>query len=146
MAAVIIRKVDVNRIGKELIKEVYDFLHDEYIISEFEDMKILQEKFLKDVVYKRFSHYNKEKTTTYSGGNFSSSTFRYKNFDESKFDEELKGSTEQIKDGTMDIHVIYDVLKKLDLDFEINEDLYFKKKSFLDIYSVFETGYIYLEE
>ena len=61
MAAVIIRKVDVKRIGKELIKEVYDFLHDEFIISEFEDMKILQEKFLKDIVYKRLRNYNYKK-------------------------------------------------------------------------------------
>ena len=33
MAAVIVRKKDVERLGKELLKEVYDFLHDEYICS-----------------------------------------------------------------------------------------------------------------
>ena len=29
MVAVIIRKKEVERLGKELLKEVYDFLHDE---------------------------------------------------------------------------------------------------------------------
>ena len=38
MAAVIIRKKDVERLGKEVIKELYDFLHDEYIIT-FPEMK-----------------------------------------------------------------------------------------------------------
>ena len=41
MAAVIIRKKDVERLGKE----VYDFLHDDYILTNFEEMKIEQEKF-----------------------------------------------------------------------------------------------------
>ena len=39
MAAVIIRKKDVERLGKKLVKEVYEFLHDEYILSTFEEMK-----------------------------------------------------------------------------------------------------------
>ena len=39
MAAVIIRKKEVERLGKELLKDVYDFLHDEYILSTFEEMK-----------------------------------------------------------------------------------------------------------
>ena len=32
------------------------------------------------------------------------------------------------------------------LDSEVNEDLYFKNKAFLDIYRVFENGYSYLED
>ena len=45
MAAVIIRKKDVERLGKELVKEVFEFLHDEYILSNFEEMKEEQKKF-----------------------------------------------------------------------------------------------------
>ena len=141
MAAVIIRKVDVERLGKELIKEVYEFLHDEYITSRFPEMKLLQNKFLKDVVYKSFRHYNVTKITTNT-----SLELKYKEFDDSKFEEELKCVIEQIKDGTMDIDVIFNVLLDLDLDMEIEEDLFFKQKSFLDIYRVFKNGYSYLEE
>ena len=45
MAAVIIRKSDVERLGKDLIKEVDYFLHDEYIINSFPEMKLDQKKF-----------------------------------------------------------------------------------------------------
>ena len=43
--SVTIRKSDVERLGKELIKEVDNFLHDEYIITTFPEMKLDQEKF-----------------------------------------------------------------------------------------------------
>ena len=49
MAAVIITQKDVNRLAKELLKEIFDFLHDEYIITNFEEMKKEQEKFLKNL-------------------------------------------------------------------------------------------------
>ena len=42
MAAVIIRQKDAKRLGKELINEMFDFLHDEYILTEFEYMKEVQ--------------------------------------------------------------------------------------------------------
>ena len=43
--SVTIRKSDVERLGKELIKEVDYFLHDEYIINTFPEMKLDQKKF-----------------------------------------------------------------------------------------------------
>ena len=42
---VTIRKSDVERLGKDLIKEVDYFLHDEYIINTFPEMKLDQKKF-----------------------------------------------------------------------------------------------------
>ena len=42
---VTIKKSDVERLGKELIKEVNNFLHDEYIINTFPEMKLDQKKF-----------------------------------------------------------------------------------------------------
>ena len=49
MAAVVIRKKDVNRIGKGLLKEMFEFLHDEYILTEFKEMKEVQKEFLKNL-------------------------------------------------------------------------------------------------
>ena len=43
--SVTIRKSDVERLGKELMKEVNDFLHSEYIINTFPEMKLDQKKF-----------------------------------------------------------------------------------------------------
>ena len=47
MAAVIIRKRDVERLGKELLEEMFDFLHDEYILDNFQEMKKEQKKISK---------------------------------------------------------------------------------------------------
>ena len=50
MAAVIIRQKDLERLGKELLKEMFYFLHDEYILTKFKQMKAEQEKFLEKLV------------------------------------------------------------------------------------------------
>ena len=47
--SVTIRKSDVKRLGKELMKEVDNFLHDEYIITTFPEMILDQKQFDKSV-------------------------------------------------------------------------------------------------
>ena len=42
--SVTIRKSDLERLGKDLMKEIDNFLHDEYILT-FPEMKLDQEKF-----------------------------------------------------------------------------------------------------
>ena len=141
MAAVIIRSKDVKRLAKELVKEVFDFLHDEYILTTFPEMEVVKEKFLRDLVLKKFRYFN---VTKISKPN--EIEFKYEKFDESKFDKELKRVKEEIKNGTLNTEVIFNTLLNLNLEMEINEDLFFKHKSFLDIYKVFKTGYTYLED
>ena len=141
MAAVIIRSKDVKRLAEELVKEIFDFLHDEYILTTFPDMKVVKEKFLRNLVLKNFRYFN---VTEIKKPN--SFELKYEKFDENKFEDELKYVKEQIKKGTLNTHVLFKTLLDLNLDMEIDEDLYFKHKSFLDIYKVFETGYTYLED
>ena len=50
-----------------------------------------------------------------------------------------------MKDDGIDTEGIYHTLNKLKLDMEIDEDLYYKTKAFLDIFRVFESAYTYLE-
>ena len=50
MAAVIIKQKDVKRLGKELLNEMFNFLHDEYILTEFEEMKEVQKEFLEHLM------------------------------------------------------------------------------------------------
>ena len=57
MAAVIIRKKDLESLGKKLIKEVYKFLHDEYILS-FKEMKVEKENLEKNLVILKFESVN----------------------------------------------------------------------------------------
>ena len=50
MKELLIRKSDIENLGKKVMKEVYEFLHDDYILT-FEEMKIEQdniEKYLVD--------------------------------------------------------------------------------------------------
>ena len=51
-----------------------------------------------------------------------------------------------MKDGDIDTEGIFKVMDEIELDMEIDEDLYLKKKSFLDIFKVFKSGYTYLED
>ena len=137
MAAVIIRKKDVKRLGKELLNEMFKFLHDEYILTEYEDMKEVQKEFLKKIMlnnvndlHKNFDITDKtrEKLNEYVNNKSSIEDFKIK----------------FLKDCVNDTEVIYNILNSLKFDMEINEDLYYKTKAFLDIFRVFESGYIYL--
>ena len=141
MAAVIIRKKDVERLGKELVKEVYQFLHDEYILSTFEEMKEEKKNFLRGLVLNKFESVNY--TTTQRGNTWS---IKYEEFDKSKFDDELKCVKEQIKNGSLDINLIFKTLNSLNLDMKIDEDLYFKTHAFINIFKVFDSNYSYLED
>ena len=141
MAAVIIRKKDVERLGKKLVKEIYEFLHDEYILNNFIEMKLVQKKFLENLVTNYFRTFNN--TVTQKGNSWS---IKYEEFDESKYEKELKCLKDEIENGSLSTFVIFKTLNNLDLDMEIDEDLYFKTKAFLDIFRVFEIGYSYLED
>ena len=101
---VTIRKSDVEKLGKELMKEIDNFLHDEYILT-FPEMKLDQEKFDES-----------------------------KNIFKDKFESESLSTIE-----------IYDILTGINLDDEIDGDLYFKKEAYLHLFQVLFVDYTYLE-
>ena len=141
MAAVIIRKKDVERLAKDLVKEVYDFLHDEYILTTFPEMEVVKEKFLRDLVHRKFRYFNFTKVNKSH-----SFHLKYDTLDENDFEKELEIVKEEIQNRKLNTHVIFETLLDLNLDMEIDGDLFFKHLSFLDIYKVFENGYTYLED
>ena len=109
MAAVVIRKKDLDLLAKELLNEMFDFLHDEYILTKFKQMQIEQKRFLKKLELNNIS----------------------------------------IEDGrvsTNDLEAIFKVVRYINLDREIDEDLFYKAKAFLDIFRVFEVSYTYLDD
>ena len=139
MAAVILRQKDVERLGKELLKEVYEFLHDEYILNNFSEMKLEKQKFLKNLVHFKFRRGNytlKQEEKSWK--------VEYENFDESKYKEELKSIINEIKNKSLDIQLVFTVLNNLNLDEEIDGDLFFKKDAFINIFKVFDMNYSYL--
>ena len=141
MAAVIIRKKDVDRLAKELLKEVFDFLHNEYILTNFEEMKEVQKNFLRNLVLNNFRYLKSSNSS--KRGNFK---IIFEPFDENKFEDELNNVKDKIKNGTISNYVIYQTLNDLDLNMEIDDDLCYKKDAFLNIFRVFEGDYTHLED
>ena len=134
MAAVIIRKKDLDRLGKELLKEMYDFLHDEYILTEFEEMEFVKEKFLHNLIKNHINTLYRE---------FEITDEKRKALLENFISKKMELKENAMKDGGIDTKGIYDTLLRISKIKD--EDLYFKTTAFLDIYRVFEIGYKYLE-
>ena len=140
MAAVIIRKKDVERLGKEVLKEVYEFLHDDYIVNTFEEMKEDQKKFLKYLVLIGFRDNKSLKTKV------ENDKLVFEIIDENKFEEDVKSLKSRVENGSLNTEEIYDILVDIKLDDEIDGDLFYKKEAFLDIFRVFNVSYMELED
>ena len=135
MEDLVIRKKDIEKLGRKLMKEVYKFLHDEYILT-FEEMKVQKDKIKKHLFYLKKLMFDE---------------IKYKNYeeiieDEIKYKKYLKEIEDKIEDESLDIDLIFEVLDRIELEFEIDEDLYDKKKAFLYIYLVFKIYYEYLKD
>ena len=143
MADLVIRKKDIENFGRKLMKEVYKFLHDDYILS-FEEMKVEKERLEKNLVKEYLYMYYKISMFNFDKDKYDKYTNELN--DESKYKSSLKKIVSKIEDESLDIKIIYEVLDSLNLEFEINEDLFDKKKAFIYIYSVYYFYDYYLKE
>ena len=136
MASVIILRKDVERLGKKTLKDVYNFLHDNYIVTDFKKMKKEQEKLvhrllLKEVkINKKFKNY-----------------FDLDEESKKEMEEEIKKITEvDVNNGRYFIDDIYHFLVDIEILEELNDDVMFELESFLEIYRVFTYNHSYLED
>ena len=129
----LLKKKDIEKIGKDLLKEVHEMLNNDYFKETFpEEINKKSEIFYSYLIERVFGNCtNIIKSDTYN---------------ETTPEEELEFVIKMIKNGRFDIKVIYETLRLIDLDVEIEENLYFKNNSFLNLYSVFYNDYIYLED
>ena len=114
MAAVIIRRKDILRLGKELLEEIFDFLYNEFFLSKFEELKVLQKIFMDNL--------------------------------KSNYISIEDGKVGELKYLNNDIESIYNVVRCINFNMELDEDLYYKKMAYKDIFRVFETSHIYLDD
>ena len=129
----VIKKKDIIKLGKDLIKEVYEFLNNKYFKETFpEEMSKTSNTFNNYLVQRVFGNRDRIIESDIYG--------------ESTYEEDLESVIKMIKDERLDIEIVYETLKNLDLDMEIHEDLYFKNRVFLNLYSVFDIDYTYLED
>ena len=152
MTDLVIRKSDIEIIGRKLMKEVYKFLHDDYMLT-FDEMKVEQKKLKEYLVNYYLSKIYEEKCERFIKKMENKSIYdknlkdivdeieydRYlkEKENKSKHDKYLKEIVAKIEDESLDINIIFDVLNMIDLDFEIDEDLFNKRKAFKYFYSVY---------
>ena len=117
MADLIIRKKDIENLGRKLMKEVYKFLHDEYILT-FEEMKVEKDKLKKYLIKFYLKMYDESKYK-------SDYESKYESYYKSKYENYLKEIECKIEDESLDIDLIFEVLNRIELEMEINEDLFF---------------------
>ena len=124
MAAVIIKQKDVKRLARELLNEMFEFLHDEYILTEFKEMKEVQKEFLNSICVNHINTLHKQYKITKEKREELIKPFLY-NGESIKVLYNSKLVKDAVKDDGIDTEGIYQTLNKLKLDMEINEDLYF---------------------
>ena len=116
-------------------------MHDDYILTNFEEMKIEQEKFQHSLILYDFRSRNYTETQKENH-----LTKNYFDLDENKYEEEFKKLKDKIENGTFTTDLIYHTLIDINLESEIDEDLSIKKEAFLEIYIVISYQYEYLEK
>ena len=131
MSSVIIKQKDVYEYGKKLIKEIYQYINDSYMLT-FDEVKSERDYFDKNLVSK-FLKFHEEKEKKYQDLYFSNK--RYGEIVKMSHEELLKKIGDTIE--TLDLEIIYNVLKDFKLNPEINEDLYYSKEAFISIYDVY---------
>ena len=135
MEDLVIREKDIVNLGRKTMKEVYEFLHDDYILTAFIEMEEEKEKlennlfnnFLRMIYNINSDDYTERQYEEYS-----------KNLNnKSNYNIILKKMISKIEDESLDIEIIYKILEKINLEFEIDEDLFVKKKAFIYFYTIF---------
>ena len=105
MTAVIIEKKKVEKLGKKVLKELFEFFDNDYTKENLPKLKAKKEEILRRLVYEEFI--NRHNTVKQSGSRLE---FSYEKYDESKFEEDLKRITSEIKNESLDVRLIFIVL------------------------------------
>ena len=152
MSSVIIFKKDLERLGKKLMKEFYRQIHDDYLLKEYEEVR-LKRKYYEENLTKEFLSFCKDQEKITNIKNLYFDNKRYKDLVEIKTEDLLKKIEGKIKDETLDVEIIFNFLDRMDrkleinrdIDFELDEDLFCLKKAFIHIYEVYHYNHHYLE-
>ena len=137
---VLFKKKILKNLEKKLMKEFYYHVHDDYLLKEFDEVK-LKRKFYDENLTKKFLSFYKNQEKHIVSLYFDNK--RYKDLVEMKTEDLLKKIEGKIKDETLNYEIIFNFLDQMDIkleiskgnDFEIDEDLFCMKKAFIHMYS-----------
>ena len=151
MSACIIKKKDLEKLGKKLMKEFYDHVHDDYLLNEFDEVK-LKRKYYDENLTKEFLSFYENKEKNFKNLYFNNK--RYEDLVKMKTEDLLSKIETKIEDETLDFKIIFHFLSQMDIkleiskdiDHEIHEDLWYMKKAFMHMYEVYYYDCLYLED
>ena len=150
MAACIIQKRDLEKLGNKLMIEFYNHVHNDYLLEEFDEVKLKRKYYDENLTKEFLSFYeNKEKTIK----NIYFDNMRYEGLVKMETKDLLSKIETEIKDKTLHFEIIYNFLDQMDIklkidkhiDHEIDEDLFYMKKAFIHMFEVYHYDYIYLD-
>ena len=151
MSSCIIQKKDLENLGKKLMKEFYDHVHSNYLLNEFDEVK-LKRKYYDENLTKEFLSFYENKEKNIESVYFDNK--RYKDLVKMETKDLLSKIETKIQDETLNFKIIYNLLDQMKykleiskgIDHEIDEDLFYMKKAFLHMYEVFYYDSKYLED
>ena len=151
MSSCIILKKDLEKLGKKLMKEFYEHVHDKYFLKEFDEVK-LKRKYYDENLTKEFLSFYEKKEKNFSNLYFGDK--RYEDLVKMETKDLLSKIETEIKNKTLDFKIIFIFLSQMDnklkidkdIENEIDEDLWYMKKAFLHMYEVYYYDCLYLED
>ena len=151
MRSVVIFEKGLEKLGRELMKDFYDHVYNDYLLKEFEGVK-LKRKYYDENLTKDFLSLSKENMNYY--GKLYIKNINHDDLFKMKTEELFSKIEDKIKNKTIDYNFVYDFFDKMDenlkinkdFDFEMDEDLFCMKKAFNKLYEVFHHNHIFLED
>ena len=151
MSSVIIFKKDLDYLGRTLMKEFYFHVHEEYLLNEFEEIRLKRGYYDENITKEFLSFCKEERKSRVSALYFGDK--KLEDLFEMNTEDLLKKIETKILDETLNVDIIFNFFEKMDINLEINkdinfeldEDLFCMKKNFINIYNVFHNDYKELE-
>ena len=151
MSSVVIFKKNLEKLGKKLMLDFFYTIHDDYLLREFEEIK-LKRKFYDENLTKEFLSFCEKREINIESLYFGDK--KYKDLVKMKTEDLLENLKTQIKEETLEYEIIFIFFEKMDenlkidkqIDFELDEDLFCMKKAFIHLYNVFHFDHDYLED
>ena len=151
MSSCIIRKTDLEKLGKKLMKKFYNHVHYDYLLNEFDEVK-LKRKYYDENLTKKFLLFHKNKEENIKNLYFDNK--RYEDLVKMKTEDLLKKIEGKIENETLNYEIIFNFLDQMDIklnisesiDHEIDEDLFYMKQAFINSFNVYHYNYQYLED
>ena len=141
--SVVITKKDLTRLGNELLKELYAFFNDEYMLT-FPEVKKERTDFINKLITAEFEKFNYTLVQREHSVNII-----YEEISEDVFNKKLECLKDRIENGKISLDIMIEAIRQMKFENgmnELDEDLFGNVSSFENIYNVYFHDYSYLKD